>query len=227
MLHAQKAGALDMHAARVNTSGVDHEQRQIKARLAEIDRRYRRKRKGRRASIESLRVRELQRLFAARHGEQLPDDQAGRIAAEAMAHHIAALPGDPRRRIASWLRDHAPWLSIGDADDLLTAAITRPKRWKADALGWRLKLIAIDRTALKITTIGACDVSKAERAKRRRERKRQLEQARRKANGATSRAQYLAQHATSQARPWIAAGISRRTWYRRRNRSPGTGGTGP
>jgi hypothetical protein len=185
------------------------------ARHAEIARRYKRRRKGKRVTFASLRVRDLQRLFTGRHGDTLPNDHAGRIAAEIMAHHLSQLPGDPRRRIASWLEQWAPWLAIADAREITTAAVMRPKRWNADALGWRLKLVNVDRTALKITTIGAVDLTKAQRIKRRRQLARDRERERRKAQGAKPRAEYLASHTTSQAKPWIAAGISRASWYRR------------
>src|SRR5690606_8887235 len=72
-------------------------------------------------------------------------------------------------------------------------------------------------------TIGACDVSDAGRAvlamNAKRERDRQRSEKKRRAQGATVRAEYEAK-SLSATKPWEAEGISRRTWYRRNS---GTG----
>ena len=57
--------------------------------------------------------------------------------------------------------------------------IARPVKWKADTLGCRLQLTDAERTALKITTIGAFDVGKAERLERRKKKRRAANRARR------------------------------------------------
>jgi hypothetical protein len=72
-----------------------------------------------------------------------------------------------------------------------------------------------DRTAPRITTIGAIDCSKAEPVERRKGRKRNRVEAGRRAAGAVPREQYEA-NSLSRTRPWEALGISRRTWERRR-----------
>jgi len=75
-----------------------------------------------------------------------------------------------------------------------------------------------ERCTLDIRTIGAFDVPKAKRAKLQKEKRRQRDRNRkdeqRRAAGALARADYLA-NSFSQARPWEAFGISRRTWERR------------
>lgn len=185
----------------------------IAAKRAEVRRRYRAQRKGRRPSLATLRIRDLSRLFRARYGETLPADDAGRADAEIMAHHLAVLGGQPRRRIASWLQLRAPWMPLGEAEALIAAAIAKPKRWRADALAWRLRLIAEDRAALRITTIGAIDAGKLQRAETRRERNRLTKEAKRREAGAVPRAQYL-QAVKRKADPWQACGMSRAAWYR-------------
>jgi hypothetical protein len=88
----------------------------------------------------------------------------------------------------------------------------------ADALGHALHVSYLERSALDIRTIGAFDVPKQKRAKLQKEKRRQRDRSRkeeqRRAAGALSRADYLA-NSFSQARPWEAFGISRRTWERR------------
>lgn len=184
------------------------------AKHAEIKRRYRRKGKTS-ASFASLRVRDLNRLFHARYGHELPDDDAGKDDVLLMAHHLASLTGDPRHRITGWIREHASWLSVKDHEAILTAAIIKPQRWKADKLAWRLRLTEQDRATLGITTIGAVDFSKAQRTKRRKEQARIRKAEQRREQGKLTRAEYL-ERAKQHEMQWKAAGISRRTWYRRK-----------
>src|SRR4029450_5775684 len=67
-----------------------------------------------------------------------------------------------------------------------------------------------ERTALRIFTIGAYDVPKAERIKRRKEKRRLADQARRQARGSKPHEQSI-----SRTKPWAARGMSRATWYRK------------
>jgi hypothetical protein len=174
-----------------------------------------RRRKGKRAAsfnIIAIRCAELERLFIARYGRQLPDDDAGRADARLMAHHLAHRPGDARHRIAAWLGSAAPWMQEDERAELLATVIAKPLRWRADKLAACFGLTAAERERLHIRTIGAIDLDKAERAKRRAERKVAAERERRRAKGATPRLTVSAR----QQQPWLAAGISRRTWYRHR-----------
>ena len=97
---------------------------------------------------------------------------------------------------------------------MIAAAILSPQYWTADELAWRLGLTAAVRSRLAITTIGAIDENRSARLKRReRSTKERLAEYRR-AKGAKSRAEYLAQFANE--KPWELERISRRTWFRRR-----------
>jgi hypothetical protein len=185
----------------------------IEARRAEIARRYRKKPR-RVVSMAALRVAELNRLFAARYGSTLPNDDAGRDEALLMAYHIVGRAGDPRQRIAAWLELRVPWMSTAEAAELITKVLAKPLRWRADTLAARLNLMDSERHRLRIRTIGAVDVMKAQRKARRLERDRLRKQQRRRNAGAKPRRCYLAA-AASRIRPWAALGISRRTWYRR------------
>jgi hypothetical protein len=109
-----------------------------------------------------------------------------------------------------------------DADDLRLMAdhlalideVDRPGTyWKADALARELRLDDATRTRLKIRTIGAIDCTKAQRAKRCRERRAAAEAARRAKAGAVPRA-------LSEARlkPWLTLGISESTYRRKKRR---------
>ena len=101
------------------------------------------------------------------------------------------------------------------AEQVINEADTIPPCRAADAPGRWLRLSDAMRTFLGICTIGSFDVSKRQRALRKRERSRARKEMKRRAAGQKSRVEFLAT-AKSQRQPWKAEGISRRTWYRRR-----------
>lgn len=191
-------------------------------RLAAVNLKYNlRRKKLPRPSMASLRLRELHRLFAARYGPTLPDDDAGRDDIEIVAHHLAWLPGNTRTRIDSWIALYAPWMGIDERGMLIDRVTTGRKRWSADELARLLGLTMKERTKLAIRTIGAIDMSKRERIKLRKERNRFATNARRRAQGVRTRKEYLA-NAASRLEPWKAEGMSERTWYRRQTAEKAT-----
>ena len=126
-----------------------------------------------------IRLRELERLFKSRYGRLLPDDDAGRDDLKIAAHHIALLRGEVRQHVICWARAWAPWMPQHEAEGLADEVAADPHKFTADALAWRLRLSMAERTALKIKTIGAFDVTKTEREAIRKEKKRERERARR------------------------------------------------
>lgn len=175
--------------------------------------------KRRRASpmqLVGLRMRDLCILFRGRYSghDRLPDDDAGREDLFIAINHLACL-AHPRKHIADWINAWAPWLTAGEQSDLVGRALANPQRWTADQLAWRLRLTKEQRNMLGITTIGSIDESKAARSKRRRKRERERRMASRRAKGALPRTEYE-KNAISRTKPWIADGISRASWYRRR-----------
>lgn len=165
----------------------------------------------RRLTITELRVKDIRRLAAHRCSFS-NDTDAGAAMVEILAQHLALLPGDPRKRIAQLIDHEARWYGIERFDDLLDRIKEGPKWWKAAALGWHLRLTEHERTICKIVTIEAAGVSAEQRAEINREKRKQRAAAARQAKGAKPRAEWLAEHS---AKPWIAEGISRRTWKRR------------
>jgi hypothetical protein len=134
------------------------------ARRAEIDRRYKAKQADKPpVSLAALRIAELRRLFTARYGRTLPDDDAGRDDIVVMAHHLARRQGDARRNIRNWIELHAPWMAADEIASTTAYVTTNPIRWRADKLATRLHLTEAERRRLRICTIGAIDVTKAER----------------------------------------------------------------
>jgi hypothetical protein len=182
----------------------------IEARRAEIASRYKKKRGP--ANLGAIRIAELRRIFRARHrGDTLSNDDAGREDAVTMAHHIAGQPVDAARRIRAWLELRAPWMTPGDVADLVDEVLVQPKRWTADELAARLNLTDAERQRLRIRSIGASDMTKAERQEARRDRARASKQRKRRAAGVVPRAEYLARCTAARTRPWEILGISQRT----------------
>jgi hypothetical protein len=200
-----------MTAVKPISNGVDA--RLIKAKHREIAIRYRNGKEKKPGSMAALRCAEIRRLFVSRYGRALPDDDAGRDDARIMCHHLALMSGDQRLRMKSWLTVWTPWMSADEMASLITNVIAKPIRWRADPMAARLGLKEADRARLRITTIGAVDVTKAEREAARKARMRKAKADKRRANGLKPRAEYLAQF-KERAKPWEIDGISRRTWYR-------------
>lgn len=184
------------------------------------------KRKGRARKtspqqIVALRLHELARLFGSRYGRaQLPDDDSGRDDLEPVIHHLASLR-QPVRRAEQWVKLWAPWLTVAEQDKIISAGLLSARPWTADQLAWRYRVTKEERTMLGLTTIGAIDQGKAARTKARKERDRQRKAAARRAAGIKPRPQFESQ-SVEHTKPWLAQGISRRTWYRRRGTGPST-----
>ena len=171
--------------------------------------------------LVGLRLNDLAKIFRARYGNELPDDDAGRDDLLVAVHHLASL-AHPRGHIARWLNLWAPWLTLAEHKQIIGDALANPQKWTADALAWRMRLTKEDRRMLGVTTIGAIDENKAARAKRRRQLDRQRKENARRAKGVKPRKVYEGQ-SVEQAQPWLEEGVSRRTWYRRnRGTTPAT-----
>lgn len=175
----------------------------------EIKRRYERRAKvGKRSrSMAAIRLSQLTRWMHDVYGagvELEPCDHSVMIV-RIFAHHLASLP-DAGRRISSWIDRYAPWIEdTRDREYLIGEATSKPLKWSADRLAWKLRITEGTRARLNLTTIGAIDCTKEQREARRRHAKADRERRRRDAKPPIGK-------------PWIAANVSRATWYRRRVR---------
>lgn len=156
----------------------------IKARQWEIKRRYAKRAKvGKRTrSMAAIRLAQLTRWLHDTNGagvELEPSDHSVQLV-RIFAHHMAALP-DTARRVQAWIECYAPWLSLASREVLIAEVQQCPLKWSADKLAWKIRLTDAQRTRLKITTIGAIDVSREQRAERQRQRRAQRERDRRAA----------------------------------------------
>lgn len=162
----------------------------IAARKWEIRRRYSRKGKvGKRTrSMAAIRLAELTRWLEDTQGSGVqlePSDRSIGIV-RIFAHHMGGLPEAPRR-ISSWVATYAPWLAHIARERLISEVTSCPLKWSADKLAWKIRLTDDQRTRLKIRTIGAVDVTREQRA----ERRKQEHAARQRRLRAAQRAQHI------------------------------------
>jgi hypothetical protein len=179
--------------------------------------------------IRRLRLGDLRKLIADRcRGLILPDDDAGIDYLRELLLPISIGPYEARNRVrggvALWgpvdrmkqeIARWAPWMGDNRAGALIDEINQMPlwqRKPKARTLGERLNVTYGQREELKLRTILAVDVSDAAMALIRKRKRRKRDKERRQLQ---SRADYLASHTKSKERPWVALGISRRTYYYR------------
>lgn len=177
-----------------------------------------RRRKYRRPGMAEMRVRDLGRVLQARFGYVLPDNPAGRAFAVVMVQHLVRLQGvEEFDRVPSWCGLYAPWLTRGEIAKHVSDALNAPKYWKALSLGWHLKLSTAERRAWRITTIAAFDMSDSDKRSHKKCLARERMARLRARKGKKDRAAYLSE--AKGGRPWLALGISRRTYFRRKHKA--------
>ncbi|CAH0133187.1 hypothetical protein SRABI05_00098 [Agrobacterium fabrum] len=170
-------------------------------------------------SIENHRLREIEKIIRHRHGRGIPDP-AGTDDVDVCLNYLRAVALTPESQsAASWALVWAPWADPVTLDLIDRAAAGRKKMPAADAIAKMLFVRLKERTLLGLKTIGACDVSKADRQinakERKRERDRNRQEQKRRQLGRVDRKSYEAASLTK-LQPWLEEGISRRTWERRR-----------
>lgn len=182
-------------------------------------------RKGWLHSVEIQRLREIERIIRHRFDGPVPDPDGTDDRDTCLDFVRAAAFSLAGQDIASWCRVFAPWVTHADLVPIIASAAKRRRMMRADGIAGLLHVTMAERLALKLKTIGAADMTAAERKKFMKARKRDMdrkrdEQKRREA-GAKDRASYEAS-SISTAKPWEALNMSRRTWYRKGKPTIGT-----
>lgn len=150
----------------------------IRARQWEIKRRYSQHLKvGKRTrSMSAIRLAELGRWLDDTFGagvELEPSDHSAMIA-RIFVHHFIGL-SNGQRRASEWLTRYCSTMIPRDRERLISEADHWPLKWSADKLAWKLRVNDEQRTRLKLTTIGAIDVSREQRAQRRKAKQAELQ----------------------------------------------------
>jgi hypothetical protein len=191
---------------------LDERQFQLKM---ELKRRRRDERQRHPPDKRNFRIAQLNRLLDYRYNDGvIPDTGEARGHFEAYLNHLALRPrGDPEKYLHQEIGRWAPWMFPGDRDELVERILEKPERYGAVRLGKLLGLTDRERMHLKITTIRSIDAPSPKKRKLTRDREQQRKK--RRAAGATPRAEYE-QNSKTKLEPWKADGISKATFYRRR-----------
>ena len=159
-----------------------------------------------------MRLREVEKVIKARHGAIVPETDDGDLYIRAAA--FSCTGQDVRQWCARW----ALWASPELIAQIAAASAKKRHMMSANGVAGLLLVTMEERTRLGLNTIGACDMSLAERKalmkQRKLERDRVLVETKRRAAGKQSRNSYLAEHSASRDKPWLPAGMSRAKWYR-------------
>jgi hypothetical protein len=148
----------------------------------------------------------------------LPDDDSGRADLfEILCVTSLALKA-PAQKMAHTIETLAPWLSSVEAQHMIDHIQSIPifeRTRTARHLGDNMRLLNSEREALRLWRMLPADMTDDQLAEQRKAKSRTRRAAKRRKCGAKTREQYLSDLA-SRPKPWIAEGIHRRTWERRR-----------
>ncbi len=165
-----------------------------------------------------MRLREIEKVIAHRHGSVIPDPAGTDDRDTCVAYIKAAAFSLTRQPMHDWCRRWAPWATSADILDIVSQAETRKRMMTSDGVAGLLCVSWAERTKLNLTTIGACDMTAAKRVamakERKRERDRIRQEAKRRAEGRRDRKAH-AGTTLHHSKPWEKEGISRATWFRR------------
>jgi hypothetical protein len=168
--------------------------------------------------VRRLRYGALLGLFRHRYGHILPDDDAGRDDLWLLVTNVSLAAAEPEKKMRHVIEMWAPWMTPEEREAYVEHV------WGLDIyqhiqtaaeLGKRLGLTNAEREELKLWPFLPADKTQEEFAKLIKVRKRARCARKRREKGVQTREAYLAELA-SRPKPWIAEGISRRPWERRR-----------
>lgn len=178
----------------------------------------RRQRFGWKFSPSLLRLREIEKLIKHRFKGPVPDPEGTDDRETALDFVRAAAFSVTGQDMVPWCRVYAPWATEADLVPIIAEASKRRRMMRADGVAGLLHVTMAERLALKLKTIGAADMTKAQRVKFMKARKKDADRKRREQERRAAGMKDRKSHAATDLktiRPWEAEGISRATWFRR------------
>jgi hypothetical protein len=166
----------------------------------------RRRRRNRKFDINSKRRAEIVRH--ARHVGAMDSDDRDRWLVAYVLHNQSAKDQVWGAMLAA--EKMGGEITRAEAIAIVDEANEIPRAWGADRLAKYLGLTYQQRTLLRITATGACDLSKRQRKKQRKHGDKMRRLWARRAAGMRPQSESL-----SATEPWKETGMSRRTWYRK------------
>ena len=174
------------------------------------------------AVLSRRRVDAIENLIRGRHGGPCDTDEGGIYWTVALPHLLILLPYqfmrcDPIRWGCRWTPRFISMEGEAKAERLVASHLRRP-RYRSDAvLGRELQVTAAECRRFNLHGIAPCDVSSTERKDAAKAREAARKRQAREAKG--SRPQRLSE---ARMKPWLAMGISQRTYRRRQAAARGT-----
>ena len=166
--------------------------------------------------LRRLRLGCFTRLFRHRYGRHLPNDDAGTEDLWLLIQNVSLVPFDWERRVRNTIETWAPWMNADQIEDRICALAhrtTAERTPSAEELGIKLNITNDERVALRLWWFKPVDMTDRELDEWRKQRKRDLQAARRKSRGTRTRQQYRAD-IKARPKPWEVHNISRASWFR-------------
>ena len=175
-------------------------------------------------TIRRLIVGDLRRIYRVRYGPTLPNDDAGRDDLELLLMPISLSSKAAPEKMQHAIDTLAPWMPKTEASALIDNLIRLDERYRRPSMkeiGERIRLTNAERERLTAWRITPVDITSEALAEQRKAKERKRKARKRLELGKQTRAEYLA--AIKSIKPWEAAGIPRRTWFRRKARGMALG----
>jgi hypothetical protein len=182
--------------------------------------------------VRRLRYGHVLKLIRFRYGANgVPNDDAGRPDLMELIWLASSAPAGADKKVRNCIELYAPWMDEKEKRDLMELVAMTPTYEKAknsQELGNKLLLSNADRERLKLYSIRPHDLTTEEFEEQSKARKNASRASKRRRDGVRTREEYLAE-CRNKPKPWLAEGISRCTWERRRRKvvSHRTQGQGP
>ena len=164
-----------------------------------------------RTVVRGKQIAHLRKVFEGRIADYLYDAEPDRKHVIALIRILASIPNIRSSTLTQNAWRWLPSATKGEIDDLVSEASRKPCVFRKETLGRLIRLTDAEREKYKAWSIWPIDLSLAEAKLRRKQHDRDDKAEKRREAGATPRSKSL-----SQTQPWVAEGISRSTWERRR-----------
>jgi hypothetical protein len=162
--------------------------------------------------LRRLKLGDLRRLLRIRCGHTLPDDDAGREYLWELLLLVSQGP-EPDLKMPNIIQTWAKWMDNSEAAQIIDQINRIPiyqRRRTGRQFGEYLNIPNAEREAFKLWRFIPFDMTDQQMKELRKAKDRAGAQCRRRVAGAKPR-----ERALSRRKPWLTAGISRATWYRK------------
>ena len=162
-----------------------------------------------RAATAHKRLADVLRIVMGKWGGRVPEGYRNVVAHLVACELIQTGCSDPHGELIKWCARYTDDHSEDEILDTFKTARAKRYNYGARGLGEKLGITTDDVHRLGLTAIAAGGETDEQFRERRRKRDAELKRQRREAAGATAQS-----NSTERQKPWLAAGVSRATYYR-------------